>query len=346
MNDTKPSRGMAEKMARWVLLIALLIIPFAILGARLITNYPFGEKVVEIHAKMPQSGGWSPTDITIEAGEPLHLRLTSDDVVHGFAIGQSDRPAIDMLPGKVVETTLTFDKPGKYTYYCTRWCGVDHWRMRGIIDVSSPGGSLSGQNGVDNTNQPLYLSLGLDIDSPHPASNAPSSRPSANRGASLEVVLPAKYSDEQYYFTHSPEEIWLELKQDLNQPGLNDQQIWDLVALIWQVNTTEDRLLTGKKLYSENCAACHGEDGKGDGVMAKTVETNHQDMDGHSIVAPPDFNDPNHMLGARPALLEGKIIRGGMGTGMPYWGPIFTTEQIRSLVDYLWTFQFETEVNS
>jgi len=30
-----------------------------------------------------------------------------------------------------------------------------------------------------------------------------------------------------------------------------------------------------------------------------------------------------------------------MGTGMPYWGPIFTNQQIWSLVDYLWTFQFD-----
>ena len=35
------------------------------------------------------------------------------------------------------------------------------------------------------------------------------------------------------------------------------------------------------------------------------------------------------MLGASDAILEGKIMRGGMGTGMPYWGPIFTAEQIQ-----------------
>ena len=345
MNETKTSRGIPEKVARWLLAIALLSIPLAIFGARFITKYPFGEQVVEIHARMPQAGGWSINDITIEAGEPLHLRLVSDDVVHGFAIGQSEQPAIDMLPGKVVETTLTFDKPGKYTYYCTRWCGIDHWRMRGTIDVTYPAGSTGEQIGVDKANQPFYLSLGLDIDSPHPADNVPSSRPSTNRGASLGLKLPTKYSDDQYYFTHSPEEIWLDLKQSLNQDGLSEQQVWDLVAFIWQENTTEDRLLSGKKLYSENCAACHGENGNGNGVMAKPVETNHQDMDGHSIVAPLDFTNPNHMLGANPALLEGKITRGGMGTGMPYWGPIFTREQIRSLVDYLWTFQFEIEVN-
>jgi mono/diheme cytochrome c family protein len=47
------------------------------------------------------------------------------------------------------------------------------------------------------------------------------------------------------------------------------------------------------------------------------------------------------MLGVSDVILEGKIIRGGMGTGMPYWGPILTNEQIQALLDYLWTFQFD-----
>ena len=345
MNETKPSRAISERVARWLLAIAILSIPLALVGARWSAENHFGERVVEIHAKMPQNGGWSPTDIIIEAGQPLHLRLISDDVVHGFAIGQSEQPAIDLLPGKTVETTLTFDQPGKYTYYCTRWCGLNHWRMRGIIEVSTPSGSSSEQIGTEKATQPLFVTLGLDIDAPHPAHDLPSSRPSFKRGASLEQKLPEHYFSDQYYLTHSPAETWLDLQQDLNQQGLSDQQIWDLVALIWQKNTTQDRLATGSKLYAENCAACHGENGKGNGVMAKPVETHNQEIDGHSIVAPPDFTAPNQMLGASPALLEGKITRGGMGTGMPYWGPIFTSEQIRSLVDYLWTFQFETEVN-
>ena len=52
-----------------------------------------------------------------------------------------------------------------------------------------------------------------------------------------------------------------------------------------------------------------------------TGEMNDQPT-GEGLVSPPDFTDPTHLLGASPALLEGKIIRGGMGTGMPYWGPI------------------------
>jgi mono/diheme cytochrome c family protein len=49
------------------------------------------------------------------------------------------------------------------------------------------------------------------------------------------------------------------------------------------------------------------------------------------------------MLSASPAHLQGKILRGGMGTGMPYWGPIFTDDQTWALVSYLWTFQFKLE---
>ena len=61
---------------------------------------------------------------------------------------------------------------------------------------------------------------------------------------------------------------------------------------------------------------------------------------GHATTAPADFSNAKHMLGASPALLHGKVLRGGMGTGMPYWGPVFTDEQIWAVVDYLGTFQF------
>jgi mono/diheme cytochrome c family protein len=63
---------------------------------------------------------------------------------------------------------------------------------------------------------------------------------------------------------------------------------------------------------------------------------------GHSLVAPPDFTDPKDLLGASPVLLEGKLIRGGMGTGMPSWGPILTSEQMDGLISYLYNFALQT----
>lgn len=60
---------------------------------------------------------------------------------------------------------------------------------------------------------------------------------------------------------------------------------------------------------------------------------------GELTTRPADFTDPVAMLSANSAHLQGKIMRGGMGTGMPYWGPIFTEDQTWALVAYLRTFQ-------
>jgi mono/diheme cytochrome c family protein len=118
--------------------------------------------------------------------------------------------------------------------------------------------------------------------------------------------------------------------------------------LVWQSNIARQDLAQGQQLYTTNCAACHGETGAGDGVFANDLDQpetgEHADMlPGKMTTRPTDFTDSEHVLAASPAHLQGKILRGGMGTGMPYWGPIFTEEQTWALVAYLWTFQFELE---
>ena len=65
-------------------------------------------------------------------------------------------------------------------------------------------------------------------------------------------------------------------------------------------------------------------------------------MGGMGLQPAADFTDPA-LLGASNALLQGKITRGGMGTGMPAWGTIFSDEELQALLDYLWTFQFPQE---
>ena len=86
----------------------------------------------------------------------------------------------------------------------------------------------------------------------------------------------------------------------------------------------------------------HGGAGAGAGVMAGTTPAATMgDPSSPEPLRPADLADPARLLRGRPALLPGKITRGGMGTGMPYWGPIFTDDQIWALVDYLWTFQFK-----
>jgi mono/diheme cytochrome c family protein len=330
-----------ESIAR--ILVILLVLSAVVI---IITVWSSKSRVQVIHARMPEDGGWSPGNLTAEAGKPLTLHLTSDDALHGFALGQSDQPAVDVRPGEVTEVTLDLDKPGKYTFYCTRWCGPNHWRMRGVIEVR---GTV--QQSATSV-PPLYVQLGLDIDAEHHAEIVPDRKPSALRGAelvdaySLEDTL-SDYSTREYYYTHVPEQTWQALRADSALQSLTDGELWDLIAYLWRSQTTPEVLQEGQQLYSANCAACHGEEGKGDGIFARdltgatpTQMDSHTETPVHGSSAPVDFTAAEHMLSTSSAHLHGKIIRGGMGTGMPYWGPIFTDEQVWALVDYLWSFQF------
>ena len=321
---------------------------FVITGIILAIGAPlvFWTRTPLIHARMAENGGWNPDIIQAEVGQPLHLKLTSDDVVHGFAVGQMDMQSMDVLPGKVTDITLIFDKPGIYTFFCTRWCGLNHWRMRGTIEVS--GSPLDPQP----VSPPLYVSLNLNLDAPHDSPVTPDQKPSAIRGQQFSTELPITNYREaslwdrsvDYYRSHSPYQAF----NDLSNTTLTESQRWDVVAYLWQSNTMPESLANGKQLYAQNCAACHGENGAGDGVfaddLAQAGEASMQSMSGATdmmMQTPVDFTDPKRMLGASPALLQGKILRGGMGTGMPMWGSIFTEEQIWDLIAYIHSFQFE-----
>ncbi|HET9913470.1 MAG TPA: c-type cytochrome [Anaerolineales bacterium] len=296
-----------------------------------------------IHARMAENGGWNPDVLQAEVGKPLRLKMTSDDVVHSFAIGQMDMAPIDVEPGKVTDITLTFDKPGTYTFYCTRWCGLNHWRMRGTIEVS---GSTSKPEPA--TIIPLYVTLNLDIDAPHESPAVPSTPPSAVRGQQLAAVLDiSRFRTLDFYRANSPYQLF----EALDSTDLSDSEKWDVVSYIWHSNTTPEALANGRELYAQNCAACHGEGGAGNGVfaddLAQAGEASMQTMEGAmdmSMQTPVDFTNPKRMLGASPALLQGKVLRGGMGTGMPMWGSIFTEEEISDLIAHLYSFQFEYPV--
>jgi mono/diheme cytochrome c family protein/plastocyanin len=333
----------AERLALLLVIVLVVGAPLAAVLAR------SNSDTIEMHGQMADTGGWTPSNLKAQVGQPLHLRLTSDDVVHGFAVGQSVIPPVDVLPGQWTTTTLVFNQPGKYTFYCTRWCGPNHWRMRGTIEV------MGEATETLTTMLPLYVTLNLDLDAPHPSEVVPIEKPAGARGAALGRASAARI-DRAAAAVQSPALVWAQLRLSPSTQGLSDNQVWDIVAWQWLSQTTPERLAEGKQLYQQNCAACHGETGKGDGVIAPSLKKaaalpgvtipgmempNATGIAGHETVSPTNFTDAKNMLGVSDAILEGKIIRGGMGTGMPYWGPIFTAEHIQALVDYLWTFQFD-----
>ncbi len=104
---------------------------------------------------------------------------------------------------------------------------------------------------------------------------------------------------------------------------------------------------SGKAMYTQYCAACHGPEGKGDGPAAFTLKTPPADLT--SLAA-------RHM-GKFPRDYVVNVLRFGPGTSahgssdMPTWGSIFQVidqnneravqERINKLTDYLVSLQKE-----
>ena len=296
---------------------------------------------VELHGRMADEGGWTPDVLEAQVGVPLQLRLTSDDVTHGFAVGRHDSAAVDVVPGKWTTTSLVFDEPGTYTFYCTRWCGPNHWRMRGTIEVTgSPSFAPTGEGVSQTIGTPRYVQLGIDLDAPVEAAMVPESTPVAQRGGQWASWLPGYALEDATYWSHSPAELWTQLRGEPALHTLSDMDVWDAVAWIWARQTTPASLAEAGRIYLQEAAAAHGETGQGDGVMVQDLPPYDAEMleGGQTAMQPPDFTDPRRMLGTSPARLEGKMLRGGMGTGMPSYGQIYTDEQIDGLVSYIFTF--------
>ena len=326
-----------------IVFIILVAFPAMVLGYQYIyLPRAYGDlRVIDLVAAVPEAGGFRPEVITVNVGERVRLRISSPDVVHGVAIGKLGIDAGLVYPGELVTVDFVADRPGRYTYYCDSWCSPFPYRMRGTLEVLARG------EGADDEDVPAVLrDPGVDIDAPHPAEFFPSQKPSAARGADgwEEVFSRVSPLDSDPARRPSPSDVFQRLRhagpdvveaEALSQ--LSDQEIWDAVAYLWKQTTTPERLDRGKALYEKNCAACHGQFGNADGPGGRYLEER-----------PAQFSDAASMAGGSSLIYGAKIVRGGMGTGMPYWGSIFTAEEIWSLVDYLWTFLFtyDSEENS
>jgi mono/diheme cytochrome c family protein len=87
---------------------------------------------------------------------------------------------------------------------------------------------------------------------------------------------------------------------------------------------------TGRELYRENCAPCHGAEGRGDGAGIGALP-----------VKPANHTDPVAMSAYSDEYLFNVIAEGGVAVGrspfMPAWGEQLTAPQITSLVAYIRT---------
>jgi cytochrome c oxidase subunit II len=77
-----------------------------------------------------------PSEVTVDAGTTLELRLSSEDTDHGFRIIGTDVHVVIPKRGRG-EVVAVFEakEPGHYTFECSQICGAGHSFMRGTIRV-------------------------------------------------------------------------------------------------------------------------------------------------------------------------------------------------------------------
>jgi cytochrome c oxidase subunit 2 len=88
-------------------------------------------RVVEIKAKR---FAFEPSELTLKKGEPVVLRLSTEDVTHGLYLKPLKIDA-DITPGNVSEVKITPDQVGKFVAICDHFCGSGHGNMHMVINV-------------------------------------------------------------------------------------------------------------------------------------------------------------------------------------------------------------------
>jgi len=88
-------------------------------------------RIVEITAKRFE---FTPKEITLKQGETVTLRLTTEDVTHGFFMKTLGIDAV-IEPGHSTEITITPQTTGSFTTICDHFCGEGHGNMHMKIVV-------------------------------------------------------------------------------------------------------------------------------------------------------------------------------------------------------------------
>jgi len=287
-------------------------------------------QIVDIDMAIAEQGGFTPAALRVRAGEPVTLRFHGGDVAHAIAIG----PGLDLdlgviAPDETREITTIFAEPGAYTFYCNLWCSPEHWRMRGVIDVVDASGHVP-----PAAADPVIAGLtaaGMDIDAAHQAGHTGAANPFSHDAFSLEslpdLARPDSLNGPDWQRTLAQADAFAILRRA--EPGATDPAISATAAAWWvESSRSNPNLARAADLYAKNCASCHGAAGQGDGMAAALATT-----------TPVAFTAAN-LTDRRSDVLYAKIRRGGMGTGMPNFGTLFTPAETWALVDYIWLLAF------
>jgi heme/copper-type cytochrome/quinol oxidase subunit 2 len=131
---------MRSRFSLLLFVMAGLVVAFAPLPVPAIASQ---ERTFRIDARQ---FAYSPSELQVNSGDTVILRLLSNDVVHGLYVDGYDL-SIEADPGQTTTLTFVANKSGSFRFRCNVTCGAMHPFMIGKLTVG--------------TNQWLYRSIGL-----------------------------------------------------------------------------------------------------------------------------------------------------------------------------------------
>ena len=148
-----PSHGSTKAEIIWTAIPAAILIVLGIMSQSLWAklrqpkNFPAPALVVQVKAEQwlwnfKYAGPDGEIDVQnefhIPVGQTVKFELTSQDVIHGFYI-PGLRIHQDAVPGITSMVWVQATKTGQYELRCTQFCGTNHYQMKGLLTVETPG---------------------------------------------------------------------------------------------------------------------------------------------------------------------------------------------------------------
>lgn len=76
--------------------------------------------------------GITDTELVVPVGQPIVLRMTSNDVIHSFGLNEY-RVKEDVMPGRITYLWFLPDKPLESSVVCVEFCGMAHSQMNNKV---------------------------------------------------------------------------------------------------------------------------------------------------------------------------------------------------------------------
>ncbi|MFC2174085.1 cupredoxin domain-containing protein [Acidobacteriota bacterium] len=118
------------------ILLVIICTAVAVLAVFAYRSHLKSPNTVELLARAPERGNWSPRILQVEKGKEINLVIKNvDTVTHGFYCPTFDLLAKEIKAGEVETLTFVADKEGEFPFYCAVWCSNHHMQMTGTLVV-------------------------------------------------------------------------------------------------------------------------------------------------------------------------------------------------------------------